>query len=45
LWAFIERAEKTGALESSTQRGSVIAMKNASQLEKQGANRDLRADR
>jgi hypothetical protein len=30
---FIERAEKTGALEGSTQRGSVIAMKNAWQLE------------
>jgi hypothetical protein len=30
---FIERAEKTGALEGFTQRGSVIAMKNAWQLE------------
>jgi hypothetical protein len=30
---FIERADKTGALEGSTQRGSVIAMKNAWQLE------------
>lgn len=30
---FIERADKTGALEGSTQRGAVIAMKNAWQLE------------
>jgi hypothetical protein len=30
---FIERADKTGAFEGSTQRGAVIAMKNAWQLE------------
>lgn len=30
---FIERTDKTGAFEGSTQRGAVIAMKNAWQLE------------